>query len=66
MEEELEFVFDSAEEGMSKAIERLEHEMARIRAGKASPMMLNSVQVEDKGLRPEDYTVTKNKKVYLV
>ncbi|MEZ4720245.1 MAG: ribosome recycling factor [Flavobacteriales bacterium] len=46
MDEELEFVFDSAEEGMSKAIERLEHEMARIRAGKASPMMLNSVQVE--------------------
>lgn len=46
MQEELEFIFDAAEEGMQKAIERLEHELARIRAGKASPMMLNSVQVE--------------------
>ena len=46
MEEELEFIFDTAEEGMEKAIERLEHELARIRAGKASPAMLNSVQVE--------------------
>jgi ribosome recycling factor len=46
MEEELEFIFDAAEEGMVKAVERLEHELARIRAGKASPMMLNSVQVE--------------------
>ncbi len=46
MQEELEFIFDAAEEGMQKAIERLEHELARIRAGKASPAMLNSVQVE--------------------
>lgn len=46
MEEELEFIFDTAQEGMEKAIERLEHELARIRAGKASPAMLNSVQVE--------------------
>ena len=46
MEEELEFIFDSAEEGMQKAIERLEHELARIRAGKASPAMLSSVQIE--------------------
>ena len=46
MEEELQFIFDSAEEGMQKAIERLEHELARIRAGKASPAMLSSVQIE--------------------
>jgi ribosome recycling factor len=46
MEEELEFVFDSAEESMQKAIERLDHELARIRAGKASPQMLNSVMVD--------------------
>lgn len=46
MEEELQFIFDSAEEGMDKAIERLEHELARIRAGKASPAMLSSVMVE--------------------
>lgn len=46
MEEDLQFIFDSAEEGMTKAIDRLEHELARIRAGKASPQMLSSVQVE--------------------
>lgn len=46
MEEELEFIFDSAKEGMENAIERLEHELARIRAGKASPQMLTSVMVE--------------------
>ena len=46
MEEDLQFIFDSAKEGMINAIERLEHELARIRAGKASPAMLSSVQVE--------------------
>jgi ribosome recycling factor len=46
MEEDLQFIFDSAKEGMDNAIERLEHELARIRAGKASPAMLSSVQVE--------------------
>ncbi len=46
MEEELDFIFETAEEGMQKAIERLEHELLRIRAGKASPAMMTSVQVE--------------------
>ena len=46
MEEELQFIYDTAEEGMQNAMERLEHELARIRAGKASPAMLSSVQVE--------------------
>jgi len=46
MEEDLKFIFDSAKEGMENAMERLEHELARIRAGKASPAMLTSVQVE--------------------
>ncbi|HAP70367.1 MAG TPA: ribosome recycling factor [Flavobacteriales bacterium] len=46
MEEDLQFIFDSAKEGMESAMERLEHELARIRAGKASPAMLTSVQVE--------------------
>ncbi|MCF8464478.1 MAG: ribosome recycling factor [Flavobacteriales bacterium] len=46
MEEELKFIFDSTKEGMDNAIERLDHELARIRAGKASPNMLGSVQVE--------------------
>ena len=46
MEDDLQFIYDSAEEGMQNAMERLEHELARIRAGKASPAMLSSVQVE--------------------
>lgn len=46
MQEELDFIFDAAEEGMQKALDRLEHELARIRAGKASPAMLSSVQIE--------------------
>jgi ribosome recycling factor len=46
MEDELKFIFDSAKEGMDNAIERLESELTRIRAGKASPNMLGSVQVE--------------------
>lgn len=46
MEEDIKFIFDSSKEGMENAIVRLEHELARIRAGKASPAMLNSVQVE--------------------
>ncbi|MFM1876976.1 MAG: hypothetical protein RL266_2713 [Bacteroidota bacterium] len=46
MEEELQFIFDTAEEAMEKALERLEHELARIRAGKANPAMLASVMVE--------------------
>lgn len=46
MEEDLQFIFDSTKEGMENAIERLDHELARIRAGKASPNMLGSVQVE--------------------
>jgi len=46
MEEDLRFIFDSTKEGMDSAIERLDHELARIRAGKASPNMLGSVQVE--------------------
>ena len=46
MEDDLKFIFDSAKEGMDNAIERMEHELARIRAGKASPGMLASVQVE--------------------
>jgi ribosome recycling factor len=46
MEEELEFIFDSAKESMDSALVRLDHELARIRAGKANPMMLASVMVE--------------------
>lgn len=46
MNEEVQFVIDSARESMQKAIGHLEKELVKIRAGKASPSMLSSVMVE--------------------
>lgn len=46
MEEEIEFIFDSAKELMSKAISHLEKNLTKIRAGKASPSMLDTVFVD--------------------
>lgn len=46
MNEELQFVLDSAKEAMENAIKHLEKEYVNIRAGKASPAMLGSVMVE--------------------
>lgn len=44
--EELDFIIDSTEELMSKAITHLENEFKNIRAGKASPAMLMGVKVD--------------------
>ncbi|MDT0675149.1 ribosome recycling factor [Autumnicola musiva] len=44
--EEIEFVIDSAKEGMDKAIEHLKKQLVNIRAGKANPAMLGGVMVE--------------------
>jgi len=46
MTEEVQFVIDEAKEKMSKAIDHLENELATLRAGKASPRMLDTVVVE--------------------
>jgi ribosome recycling factor len=46
MNEELEFVFDTTKEAMDKAMSHLDSELQKIRAGKASPMMLSKVSVE--------------------
>ena len=46
MNEELQFVLDTAKEAMDNAIKHLEKQLANIRAGKASPSMLGSVMVE--------------------
>lgn len=46
MNEELNFVIESAEEMMQNAISHLEQEFRNIRAGKATPAMLSSVTVE--------------------
>ncbi|ASV29523.1 ribosome recycling factor [Maribacter cobaltidurans] len=46
MNEEIQFVLDSAKESMDAAIAHLERAFLKIRAGKASPAMLSSVLVE--------------------
>lgn len=46
MDEEIQFVIDSATENMNKALHHLEKAFVKIRAGKASPAMLSSVMVD--------------------
>jgi len=46
MNEEVEFIIDSAKEHMDNAVAHLKKELANIRAGKASPAMLRSVTVD--------------------
>lgn len=44
--DEINFILDSAKEAMSNAITHLEKELISIRAGKASPAMLQNVMVD--------------------
>ncbi|HKL33759.1 MAG TPA: ribosome recycling factor [Tangfeifania sp.] len=46
MQEEVDFVIEHCNEKMDAAIKHLEKELTHIRAGKASPSMLDGVQVE--------------------
>ena len=46
MEEEIDFIIETAEEGMQKSVSHLEKELIKIRAGKASPSMVGSVMVD--------------------
>ncbi|WP_223652129.1 ribosome recycling factor [Hymenobacter psoromatis] len=46
MDEEIQFYLSDAEESMGKAISHVNVEMSRIRAGKASPAMLDSLRVD--------------------
>lgn len=46
MNEEVQFIIDAAKENMDNAIRHLEAEFVNIRAGKATPSMLNGVKVE--------------------
>lgn len=45
MNEDIQFILDSAKESMDNAIKHLEKQFVNIRAGKASPAMLGSVMV---------------------
>src|SRR5690606_20164898 len=46
MEEDVAIIKEEAREGMNKGIEHFESELPKIRAGKASPDMLNGIMVE--------------------
>lgn len=46
MNEEIEFILDTAKEAMDKAIAHLEKELVSIRAGRATPAMLSTVMVD--------------------
>ena len=46
MNEEIQLIVESATEQMSGAIDHLKRELSNIRAGKASPMMLQGVNVD--------------------
>jgi ribosome recycling factor len=51
MNDYLEFLLDEAREEMLKAITHLENELAKIRAGRANPAMLENVMVDYYGNR---------------
>ena len=46
MDEDIQFILDSAKEAMDNAVKHLEKQLINIRAGKASPAMLGSVMVD--------------------
>ena len=46
MNEDIQFIIDTAQEAMDNAIKHLEKQLINIRAGKASPAMLGSVMVD--------------------
>ena len=46
MNEEIQFIIDTAKEAMVNALKHLEKQLVNIRAGKASPAMLGSVMVD--------------------
>lgn len=46
MDEEVKFILDSAKESMDASIAHLQKALTKIRAGKASPMMLSTVMVD--------------------
>jgi len=51
MNEEIQFVLDDAKEQMEKAVSHLEAELVKVRAGKASPTMLEGIMVDYYGNR---------------
>jgi len=50
MSEEVQFCLDVAKENMQNALIHLEREMQKVRAGKASPSMVEGIRVENYGV----------------
>lgn len=48
--DEIELILENTEEGMKKALNHLEKELVKIRAGKANPAILDSVRLEYYGV----------------
>lgn len=51
MSEDIQFILDNAKEQMEKTLSHLEAELVKVRAGKASPTMLESISVDYYGTR---------------
>jgi ribosome recycling factor len=50
MNEEVELVIEETKDRMEKALEHLEHELARLRAGRSNPALLDGVTVDYYGV----------------
>jgi ribosome recycling factor len=50
MNEEVELVIEETKDRMQKALEHLEHELARLRAGRATPVLLDGITVDYYGV----------------
>jgi ribosome recycling factor len=50
MNEEVELITDETRDRMEKAIEHLEHELARLRAGRSNPALLDGITVDYYGV----------------
>lgn len=50
MNEEIELIMEETRDRMEKALEHLEHELARLRAGRATPALLDGVTVDYYGV----------------
>jgi ribosome recycling factor len=50
MNEEVELIIEETKDRMQKALEHLEHELARLRAGRANPALLDGITVDYYGV----------------
>ncbi|NLV18834.1 MAG: ribosome recycling factor [Bacteroidetes bacterium] len=50
MNEDVELITEETRDRMQKAIDHLEHELARLRAGRATPMLLDGITVDYYGV----------------